>query len=207
MSDGRDARALSSLDVDHVEHVARGVVTGRVRQVEELLRPLHQHRRSERPERLAKLDLGVDDVLHARVSRVGQDAPVAEGARSQLEPSLEPADHLAGLQVLDDPCHQPVVILVPGMRDVVGPDEGVHVADAVLLTPVGVAHDEVAGLTEDHVVPDQGRAHRAAAVAGRRLDEQFLERRLAQDATVGDAVERHAARQAEALEPRLAMEV
>ena len=53
---------------------------------------------------------------------------------------------------------------------------------------------------------EQRRTERAAAVARRRLHEQILERRLAQDATVGDAVQRHAAGQAEAVEAGLGVQ-
>ena len=51
-------------------------------------------------------------------------------------------------------------------------------------------------------MPDeQRRAQRAAGVAGGGLDPDVLERALAQDAAVADAVQRDAAGQAEFFEP------
>ena len=57
--------------------------------------------------------------------------------------------------------------------------------------PAGVAR-----LVEQLVPDEQRRAERAAGVAGGRLDPDVLERPLAQDAAVADAVERDAAGQA-----------
>ena len=52
-----------------------------------------------------------------------------------------------------------------------------------------------------------GHAHRAAGIARRRLHEQVLEGRLADDAPVGHAVEGHAPGHAKALESRLLVDV
>ena len=50
-------------------------------------------------------------------------------------------------------------------------------------------------------------AERAAGVAGRRLNPDVLERPFAQDAAVADAVERHAAGQAQVLHAGLRVDV
>src|SRR5207249_11361708 len=55
---------------------------------------LAQHARREGPEALAELDLQVHDRLHARRAGVAQDAAVAERARPEFHPPLEPADDL-----------------------------------------------------------------------------------------------------------------
>ena len=52
------------------------------------------------------------------------------------------------------------------------------------------------------VIGRERRAERAAGVAGRRLDPDVLERAVAQHLAVGDAVERHAAGQAQILHAR-----
>ena len=60
------------------------------------------------------------------------------------------------------------------------------------------------GLLEQLMPDEQRRAQRAAGVARGRLNPDVLERPLAQDAAVADAVERHAAGQAQVLHARSA---
>ena len=57
-----------------------------------------EHRRRERPEPLAELDLQVEPLLHLGIARVAEDAAVAERPRPELHAPLEPAAHLAGRQ-------------------------------------------------------------------------------------------------------------
>src|SRR5207237_7052612 len=64
--------------------------------LEPLLRLLREHRRRERTEGLAVLDPRVEDVLDLVPPRVGEDRAVAERARAELHPALEPADDVAG---------------------------------------------------------------------------------------------------------------
>ena len=59
-------------------------------------RLLLEHAGRERPVGLAVLDPLVEDVLHVGAPRIGDDRSVAERARTELHPALEPADHLAG---------------------------------------------------------------------------------------------------------------
>jgi hypothetical protein len=59
-------------------------------------------------------------------------------------------------------------------------------------------------ITEIDPVCVQRRADRAPRVAGRRRHEQPIESRLGEDACVCDAVERHAAAEAEIAQPRFA---
>ena len=56
------------------------------------------------------------------------------------------------------------------------------------------------GIAEQHVVGPERRAQRASAVAGCRLNEDVLERRLAQDAMIGHAVQPHATGDAQILQ-------
>ena len=67
--------------------------------------------------------------------------------------------------------------------------------------PIGVLHDKAARLFEQHVMDVQRRSERTTRVARGRLDVYIRKRRLAQDATVGDAVQRNAARQAQLVQP------
>ena len=59
------------------------------------LNALAQHRRREGPEGLAILDLQVQRLLHRRRARITQDRAVAERARAELHPPLEPSERLA----------------------------------------------------------------------------------------------------------------
>ena len=59
-------------------------------------------------------------------------------------------------------------------------------------------------LALEQVVGGERGAERAAGVARRRLDPDALERAVAQDLAVGDAVERDAAGEAQVLLPGLA---
>ena len=70
-------------------HIRRA---GFLAHLEDLRRVLLEHDRRERPERLAVLDPGVDDVLDVAELRVREDAAVAKGPRAVLDPALVPAD-------------------------------------------------------------------------------------------------------------------
>jgi hypothetical protein len=72
------------VDLHHERHVAV--------ELEPFRNGFAQDRRRERTERLAPLDLEVQDVLHVWPARVADDRAVAERARPPFHPSLEPAD-------------------------------------------------------------------------------------------------------------------
>ena len=55
---------------------------------------LAQHRRRERPERFAELDLQVHHRLHLRRPRVAEDRPSPERARPELHAALQQPDDL-----------------------------------------------------------------------------------------------------------------
>ena len=59
----------------------------------------------------------------------------------------------------------------------------------MLLAPVGVLHEKLAGFPQHHVVRIERRPDGTAAVAGRGLDVDLFERRLAQDFAVGDTIQ------------------
>src|SRR5215207_490461 len=73
--------------VDH-QHRRRGV-----RLLEVVADALFENGRREGAEGLALLDALVEDLLHVGAARVYYDGAVAEGARAELHPPLEPAHH------------------------------------------------------------------------------------------------------------------
>ena len=147
------------------------------------------------------LDPRVEDVLHVVPPRVGDDRAVAERARAELHASLEPADDVAGGDALCDEAEERVV--VEELRLEPGRAKRTAAARIRVLGPgVRVIHDEGA-LPPELAVPDVVRgADGDAAVAGRGLDVQPVERRLATDAAVRDGVQRDAAGEAEVRRPR-----
>ena len=62
---------------------------------------LAQDRRREWTERLAVLDLEVQELLHRRRARVAEDRAAAERARPEFHAALEPAHRLAGGERVD----------------------------------------------------------------------------------------------------------
>src|SRR5262249_15115226 len=86
----RDLCALLLADLVDLQH-ERHVVVG----LEPLADRFAEDRRRERTERLAGLDMLVEDVLHVAAPRVADDGPIAERARTPLHPSLKPADNVA----------------------------------------------------------------------------------------------------------------
>ena len=165
---------------------------------------LGEDRRRERAKRLAVLDARVEDVLHVVASRVGDDRAVAERARAELHPSLEPAHDLARGDVLGDRAEQRVV--VEQLRlEARAADRAAVVRVRVLGARVRVIHHEAARAAE-RLVPHVVRgADRDAAVAGRGLDVEPVEGGLGADAAVRDGVERDAAGEAEVRQAGAAM--
>ena len=86
---GRRRQPLRRLHVGDQQHVGAVAV-----ELEPLVDVLAQHRRRERPERLAELDLQVHHRLHLRRPRVADDRAAAERARAELHPALKQADDL-----------------------------------------------------------------------------------------------------------------
>ena len=196
MRDRRHAFAPFGLELDHVHHE---------RAVDVLLEIggdiLLKHARRERTKAFPPLDLGVDRVLHRRNRRIGEDRAIAERARAPLAAALVPAgdltpgDQIGGAldrclgarQFLDADADAR-----PG-RDLAQPRL------VVLRTPEGVLHMKPFGSARD-VVPGPQRGTEAGAVVGRRsLQIGRAEARVAQQAGIGDAVERAAARHRDVL--------
>ena len=169
--------------------------------VEILVDVLAQHRRREGTKRLAILHLEIERLLHRGRARVAQDGARAERTRSELHAALHPAHRLLIGQRLGG--------LVDHLRMVEARELGAGRGQAlgnlvvgVLGAEVGASHAihmavELARLAHEAVIGGIGRAHRAAGITGRRLHPDVVEDVLAQQLAVGDAVQRHAAGQAD----------
>src|SRR6266540_2780744 len=189
--DGGNLAALLCARLVDEDHERRAVVL-----LVPLARLIGEYRRRERTKPLAVLDPRVEDVLHVGPARVGDDRAVAERARSELHPPLEPADDVAGRDSLGDGAEERVVV-EPLRLEASVAQRPLALLVAVLGAGVRVLHHEPARPAE-HLVPDVVRGtDRDPAVARRRLDVEPVERRLRADAAVRDGVQRDAAGEAE----------
>ena len=179
--------------------------------VDVLVDVLPEDRGRERPEALAKLDLEVHHRLHVPVAGVAQDAARAERPRTELHAPLEPSHHLAGgdaaRHLVTD---RGVVRQAPGG----GPDASEKRSDLLVVergteqrSGLAVARLNHARLVEQLVPDEPRRAERSPRIAGRGLNPDALERSLLQDPAVADAVQRHAAGQAQVPHAGLAVEM
>ena len=184
----RGALVLADLvDLEHERHVVVGL--------EPVGDALAQDRGREGAERLAALDLVVEDVLHVGPARVAQDRAVAERARAPLHATLEPADDLAVGDAQGGQAAELVGIFDPADRAAGGLEGGPVVRDlgfdgAVLERGAeeGVVHDVTARAVEGTVPDGEGGADRAAGVACRGLDVEVGEGSALEDLTVRDRV-------------------
>ena len=207
VGDGGDHPPLRLLHGDDQRHEARRVLPPRVGQVEEPRHVLDEGRGRERPVRLAELDLGVDHVLHLRAPGIGENAALTQRARAPLEAPPRPADDATGGEAVDDPIDQGVVVVERLIADAALAKELEHLPRAVVPPPRRVLHHEAPRLAQDDVMGPEGGPQRAAPVAGGRLHVELLERRLPQQAAVGDAVEGDPAGQTELPEPGPLVEI
>ena len=160
----------------------------------------------ERPERFPELDVAVEPPPHVGIARVGEDAATAERSRPELGGALKPADDAAGRQHLGDHAAQFIIALVTHERHAGVPQRSgtlvFGVRRAEQRAALAVRRRGGARLVQQAVRDVQGAAKRAARVAGGRLRPDFRERSFLRQAGVGDAVEGHAAGQAQSLLPR-----
>src|SRR6187431_1774775 len=71
---------------------------------------LLEHRRGERAEPLAKLDLMIEDLAHIAAARVGNEAAGTECSRPQFHTAVEPPDDRTVGDHSGDPRQQYVVV-------------------------------------------------------------------------------------------------
>ena len=215
---GQPALGLHVGDEQHVRTV--GV------EIEPLVHVLAEHGRRERPERFPELDLQVHHRLHLRRARVADDRAAAERARTELHASEQQTDHLLGREQRSHLVGQRrrrqaarlVAVRLQEHGDFVVAERRAEVRTA---HAVGVSRRRArwsararralpgAGtlrarprLLEVAMPEVQRHAQGAAGVTRRRLDPDLLERALAKDPAVADAVQRDAASQAEVAHAR-----
>jgi len=169
----RDARVLRPELGPHVRRVLHergGPVDG-----EDPLGVVGEHQRSQRPEPLPALHFEVDEVLHVRPARVGEDAAVAQRPRSGLAAALVQADHPAVGEQVDDRARQVVGLLGDEVVRQRG-DRGRHLVLGRLGAEEVVGPAEVAAHTEPVHQAVEGAADGRAAVVRARRDEHVRER-------------------------------
>ena len=166
-----------------------------------------QHRRCERPERLAELDLQVHHRLHPRAAGIAQNAPRAQRPWPELHPPLKPAHHLLLRQQSGHEIAQRFIIrqlAIHGSRPIQErADFCIRKSRSEKRPVLAVTLARLPRLIQKLMPNERRHAERPARVARRRLNPQFLERSLRQNPSIADAIERHAARQAELLHSRL----
>ncbi len=184
MYDRRDAvDPVGPHPVDE-QHVRAGVDA-----VEDLGGPIGQHHRGDGAELLAALD-GVHAAQVLRAAGVTEQAAVAERPGPVLAATLEPPDHGAvreGGRHLLGQVDRAVIGLLGGLE---------HGLDLVVVPAAAERRRGERGAALAAPGGEgQGRPQRRARVARRRLHPDVLERALGRQPPVGDAVERHPARQ------------
>ena len=194
MRDGRYDSAFVGAHGRHEQHEWRLLTV----HLEKLIGPLAQHGRGERAEEFPELDLAVDDLLHLRVHRVGENAPATERARTELHPALEPADHFVVAQDSGGALEQlGARQFFPAHLRAGCAQRRFHLRFVECRAQIDIAQRELARVAQHGVVNVECRADGATGVTGGRLDEQTLERRLLHDFPIRDSVERATAGQTE----------
>ena len=144
--------------------------------LKDVVHPLGQHDRRERPECLPVLDAAVEDVLHFGPAGIGEQAAVAERARPEFGRPLEPADHLL---IGEQLCGVAADIAAAHRSDLDSDQRFLLRVDDLVLAVnaagVGVLHHTGAALFQYFEPAVIGTADRDAVVAGRGLDPDVLE--------------------------------
>ncbi len=191
VSDGRNQLALLRARVVDEHHEGRCVALE-----EPVTRRLQQDRGCERAERFAVFRARIERLLRLCAPRVGDDRAMAERARAELHPALEPADDVARHDPLGEQRQQRVV-LEPFCRKTRLLDRVGDLGVVVLGSRECMPHHEATRLSKLLVPDDVRGSHGGARVARRGRDVELLEPRLVANAAVRHGVERHATREAE----------
>ena len=163
---------------------------GGSRNLEDLMEPLSEHARRERPVALALLYHRIDPVLIDGRPRIGDDAPVPERSRAQLRSPLHPA--------YDRPVRQRGGHPAAHLGDPVAPDRGRPGGDLgvdLRLVADGRAEEDRRQAppgTDGLVRGDHRRPHRRASVMSCRMGEHVLEVATEQEHPVVRAIVRNA---------------
>ena len=177
--------------------------------VEVIADPFLEHARCEGAEALAEFDLQVQGRLHRAVAGIAENAARPKGARSELHTPMEPAHDLAFGQHPGNRFQQPFFLCKTfvrhgGLSQKIG-DVLVGIARAQQAAFLAVLAQSRSRFVHQ-LVPDKGGgAQRAARIPRRRLNPETLEGPFAQQQTIGNTIEGHAAGQHEVAHPGLAL--
>ena len=203
MSNRRNSNTLFFADLKYLHHEGDGVV---------LLKPIaddfSQDRRCKGPKRFPSFDLSVEDGFHIRAPRIAEDRAVAEGARTPLHPTLEPAEDSAlGDRRRGAPAELIFVMdcldrttRLHNLRTALG-EEPRDLGRRKLRTPECVVHDKRPGAAEP-MPHHKGCADRPAGISSSGLYIDAAKRRFASDLAVGDRVHRAPTRERDIAQPR-----
>jgi len=90
MGHGRDHFFHGFFNVKHQDHVRRGISP-----IEIEMGFVLRHRGGEGTEGFPEFDPGIENILHLRIARIGQNGSVAQGPGSGLHPSVKPSNDVA----------------------------------------------------------------------------------------------------------------
>ena len=153
----------------------------------------------------AVFDAPVEDFLHLRTARVGDNAAIAKRARTPFGAALKPAEDFS---IRDDrggtlrqlffvQFGDRIAVACQAIRLDRPPDFFARIARP----PVSVVHYKRARLAENLMPNIKCRADRQSRVSGRRLHINLFERCGFKDLSIRHAIESHAARETHGFEP------
>ena|SRR5437764_12066005 len=88
MRNGRNLRPLFFLNLEHLHHEGDRIVL-----FEPFADGFGEHGWGKGPKRFPSFYLGVENGFHIRASRIAEDRPIAERARSPFHAALKPAQN------------------------------------------------------------------------------------------------------------------
>ena len=196
---GFDRPAAAVLHVGHKQHVWTVLV-----EFEVVSHVLAEHGGREGPEALAILDLEIQRLLHFGIAGIAEDGACAKRARPELHAALEPADGVSRHQRLARALHEVSLVALTVKAPPAFSRRSIS-GLGVLGAQIGSLHRveravRRAGTPKVPVIGGERSTEGAAGVARGRLHPNALEGAVAQDLAVADAVQRHAAGQAQVLD-------
>src|SRR5687767_14993175 len=96
------------------------------------------------------LDAAIDDVLHVRASRIGEQGPVAQGSRARFKAALIPTYDLAAGEILRATANE-IGRVQPAIGETRSFERRADRFGRVAKTERGVVEREVAGFALKHV--------------------------------------------------------
>src|SRR5258708_3078596 len=165
-----------------------------------------EDRRRKRPKDFPVLDPAVQNFLHFRTARVGNDASIAQGAWTQFGAALKPTENFS---IRDDRGGAARQFLfaqfgdgVAALRQAIRIDRAANFLACIARSPVGMIQHKRARLAK-FLMQDVVRGpHREARVPRRRMNVNLLEWCYVKNLPIRHAIESHPTCQAHRLESR-----